>query len=488
MIRYTFNNTLAPAEVLVIPFFEDQDLKQNIKALSGLNVESVLSLFDTTDFEGKFLQTQFCYTGEKELPRILLLGLGKKSESSLRKLKQAIGASVIACQSKKLAKIAYLLKDEPLQDVVLAIEVAAYAYDDHKNKDSRITHIEECQFVLPHLKKEAKAMKVAIEEGVALGSSINWTRTLGNTPPSIMTPRLLATEAQSISQIDKKVKVKILSQKEIEKLKMGCFLAVAKGSVHEPKFIIVEYMGGKQKDAPTIFVGKGITFDSGGISLKPADALVDMKFDMLGAATVLGIVRTAALLKLKKNIVALVPACENMPSGTAYRPDDILTAMNGKTVLVENTDAEGRLVLADALCYAAKYKPKEVIDFATLTGHCCIALGNERSGLFTPDEKISERALLSAKNVGEQLWRLPLGDEFSEAVKAEVADLRNTGGVGHPRFGGASTAAAFLQNFTDYPWAHIDMSSAYWGGKGKAWIRAGANGFGVETMIEYLKG
>lgn len=488
MIRYTFNNALAPAEVLVIPFFEDQDFKKMIKPISGLNVESIISLLETPDFEGKMLQMQFCYTGEKEVPRVLLLGLGKKSEYSLRKWKQVIGASVLACQNKKLTKLAYLLSDESLRDIVVAVEVAAYAYDEHKDTESRVVRIEECQFIFPDLKKNAKVLKNDIEEGVALASSINWTRTLGNTPPSIMTPLLLATEAETLAQMNKNVRVKIFSQKEIEKLKMGCFLGVAKGSQHEAKFIIVEYMGGKQKEAPSVFVGKGITFDSGGISLKPADALIDMKFDMLGAATVLGIIRAAAMLKLKKNIVVLVPACENMPSGTAYRPDDILTAMNGKTVLIENTDAEGRLVLADALCYAAKYKPKEVIDFATLTGHCCIALGNERSGIFTPDEKISEHALSAAKNVGEQLWRLPLGEEFSEAVKAEVADLRNTGGVGHPRFGGASTAAAFLQNFTEYPWAHIDMSCAYWGGKGKAWIRGGANGFGIETMIEYLKG
>ncbi len=429
---------------------------------------------------------QFCYTGEKELPRILMLGLGKKSECSVRKLKHAVGAATIACQNKKVTKIAYLHGDESLRHLTVAMELAAYSYDEHKREDARVIPLEECQFVSPDSKKNPKEMKSAIEEGVALGQSINWTRTLANTPPSIMTPAFLAAEAKGLSRIHTNIQVKILGQKEIERLKMGCFLGVASGSQHEPKFIIVEYSGGKQKDAPTVFVGKGITFDSGGLSLKPADALIDMKYDMLGGATVLGIVRAAALLKLKKNIVALVPACENMPSGTSYRPDDILTAMDGKTILVENTDAEGRLILADALCYAATYHPKEVIDMATLTGHCCFALGNERSGLFTQHETLAQKLQETSATVGEQLWRLPLGEEYTEAIKCEVADLRNLGGVGSPRYGCASTAAALLESFTTYPWAHIDMSCSHYNGKGKPWIRGGANGFGVETMVEFL--
>lgn len=212
----------------------------------------------------------------------------------------------------------------------------------------------------------------------------------------------------------------------------------------------------------------------------------DMKFDMLGAATVLGIIKAASGLNLSVNLVGLIPACENMPSGSSYRPDDILTAYNGKTVEIIHTDAEGRLILADALAFASKYKPKEVIDFATLTGACLVALGNERSGLFGNDEKIIAKLEQSAGAVGEQLWHLPLGEEYSEAMKSEVADIKNLGGAGGAGFGGASTAAAFLQFFTDYPWAHIDLSSSYYGGKGKSWIRGGANGFGVETIVEYL--
>ncbi len=504
MIQYILRSELTPADVLIVPFFEDQDFKKMIKAISGLDIECVLNVLLTPDFEGKSKQMQFVYTGEKQMPRLLLLGLGKKSDLTLYKLKQAVGAATIATQSKKAKKIAFLLDEQIinvfggqkcLQEVVVALELAQYSYDGHKEKKSRVIPLEEVQFVCFPLKQNTKEMQVWIDAGSKIANSINWARTLGNTPPSIMTPLLLATEAETIAQKNKKVKVKILSLKEIERLKMGCLLGVAKGSEHEPKFIIVEYWGGKKSEAPTVLVGKGITYDSGGLSLKPGEFLTDMKFDMLGGATVLGVVRAAAALGLKRNLVVLVPACENMPSGSAYRPDDILTAMNGKTVLIQNTDAEGRLVLADGLCYAAKYKPKEVIDFATLTGACVGALGNERSGVFSDQDKIVARLSESSEAVGEQLWRLPLGEEYMEAILSDIADVKNLGGVGGSRYAGASTAAAFLQYFTldnetgepNYPWAHIDLSCSHWDGKGKPWMRGGANGFGVETMIEYLK-
>lgn len=496
MIQYLLTTTLHPAEVLVLPFFEDGDFQKNIQPLSTLNFESVLSLIATQDFVGKLGTVQFAYTGEDEMPRILLLGLGKKSEFTRRNCKAVFGAATIACQNKKITDVALLLNqdlldiwgaEQLLQEIVVGVERANYSYDMHKQKDTRVVSLTDWQFVVSDFGKEKKEMQKGIEEGTLIAESLNWARTLGNTPPSIMTPGLLASEAQTIAQKNPLVKVKIFSQKEIEKLKMGCLLGVAQGSIHEPKFIVVEYFGGKQKDAPTVFVGKGITFDSGGLSLKPADALMDMKYDMLGGATVLGIIRAAAALGIKKNIVALVPTCENMPSGSSYRPDDILTAMDGKTILVENTDAEGRLILADALCYAAKYNPKEVIDMATLTGHCCFALGNERSGLFTQHESLAQKLQNTSANVGEHLWRLPLGEEYTEAIKCEVADLRNLGGVGSPRYGCASTAAALLESFTSYPWAHIDMSCSHYNGKGKAWIRGGANGFGVETFVEFLK-
>jgi leucyl aminopeptidase len=250
---------------------------------------------------------------------------------------------------------------------------------------------------------------------------------------------------------------------------------------------VLEYWGDKKDIKPIVLVGKGVTFDSGGLSIKPGDYMVDMKYDMLGAATALATLKITAELNQKKNLVVIVPAVENMPGGDAYRPDDILIAMNGKSVEIKNTDAEGRLILADALCYASRYKPQEVIDLATLTGACAVALGLERSGLFSKNKTMTEKLLNSSESIGENLWHLPLGEEYSDAMKSEVADIKNTGGVGGDRYGGSSTAAAFLEFFTDYDWAHIDMSSAIFGGKGKPWIRPGANGFGVQTLVDYLR-
>lgn len=496
MPHYLLETFIEKNDGIIIPLLEGEKLKTQLGDYAGEFLDMIEGVYETKDFEGKKGQASFVYTGDKDVPRLLLLGLGSREDVSVRRWKQTIGTGVIALQSKKAKQVSVIIPESVVRlfghkktayETVIAAETATYCYDDHREKDARSTPVEDIDFLITLDAKEKKEWQQGIAEGKGVADAVNMTRHLGNTPPSHMTPTVLADEAMKLSKAYPAIKTKVLGKKDVEKLGMGCFLAVAQGSEQEPKFIIVEYMAGKKKDAPTVLVGKGITFDSGGLSLKPGDFMVDMKFDMLGGATVLGTIRAAAALKLKKNIVGLVPACENMPSGSAFRPDDIIRAMNGKTVLVENTDAEGRLILADALCYASKYKPKEVIDFATLTGACMVALGNERSGLFTQSEELAENLDTSARHVGEQLWRLPLGEEYSEAVKSEVADLKNMGGVGGARYAGASTAAAFLEFFTDYPWAHIDLSSSHWSGKGKSYIRGGANGFGVQMMVEYLR-
>lgn len=496
MPNYELNSMVERTDGLIIPLCEEETLDSQLEGVSPELIERIRQVFETKDFEAKKGQSSLLYTGEEDMPRVVLLGLGKKTEISVRRWKQTLGAAIISLQQKKTKELSVLMPravvdlfgyEKTAYETVIAIETANYCYDDHRSADARSFPIASVDFLLVLEGKQKKEWQQGVANGKIVSSAINTTRHLGNTPPSDMTPTILAKEAQKLSKANESLVVTVLGKKEIEKLGMGCLLAVASGSHEEPKFIIVEYLAGKKNEAPTVLVGKGITFDSGGLSIKPGDFMVDMKFDMLGGATVLGVLQAAAALKIKKNIIGLIPTCENMPSGSAYRPDDILKAMNGKTVLVENTDAEGRLILADALCYATKYKPKEVIDFATLTGACMVALGNERSGLFTQSEEMAEKLEDSARLAGEQLWRLPLGEEYTEAVKAEVADLKNMGGVGGARYAGASTAAAFLECFTDYPWAHIDLSSSHWGGKGKGYIRGGANGFGVQTMVEYLR-
>lgn len=496
MIQFSVHKQTPDCGALILPLFEGENLQKQIQHFDEQLLQNAGLLTAVRDFEAKPRQLNLVYTKDENLPRVVLLGLGKQEDFSIRNWKRALGTTVLWLQSKKVTTLACVVPEIFLEHFspkqlahvsVVAVEVSGYAFDRYKQVEQQVSKVESFGFVCESLGSKKKSFLQGIASGQTVATSIQLVRDLGNTPPSVMTPTFLATTAQDLAKKYEHLNVKVLSRPQIEKLNMGCFLGVASGSQEEPKFIIVEYFAGKKSEAPTVLVGKGITFDSGGLSLKPGDYMVDMKFDMLGAATVLGTIVAAAALGLKRNIVALLPSCENMPSGTAYRPDDILIAMNGKSVLVENTDAEGRLILADALCYASRYKPKEVIDLATLTGACMVALGNERSGLFSKQEHLVEGLQQSATSVGEELWHLPLGEEYSEAMKSEIADIKNLGGVGGSRYAGASTAAAFLEFFTDYPWAHIDLSCSSYGGKGKAWIRPGANGFGVETLIAYLQ-
>jgi len=507
MIKYNISDE-AQGGCLILPLFEDKVFDKYTKDLDKQFGGLIFQAKEGKDFEGKKLQNLLLLTGNKNIPRLLLVGLGKEKELNSSNWKQVIGSAVVLVQNKKIEKLSLALPNGVIknisaktlaQETVVATEIANYSYDEFKtDKEARVTDVKEVYLVAEYDAKLKKQIENGIDDGKKIAGGVNFARHLGNVPPTIMTPSLLAKEAENLGKNNPKVKVKILSRDEMKKIGMGCLLAVARGSKLEPKFIIVEYNGADKKQKPTVLVGKGITYDSGGISLKPGNALNEMKYDMLGAASVLGAMKTSIALGLKKNLVALIPAAENMPGGDAYRPDDILVAMNGKTVEILNTDAEGRLVLADALCYAHKYEPKEVIDLATLTGACMAALGGERSGLFSPEENMVEKLLKSSEVVGEKLWRLPLGEEYNEAMKSTVADIKNIGSVGGRGFGGASTAAAFLEFFTQekngeeikfYPWAHIDLASALFSNSalGKPWIRLGANGFAVQTLVEYLR-
>ncbi len=501
-MQYNHIRNFVKNKMFVLPVFEDRvdsDLKEFDETLTQYIGESLYE-----DFKGKRGQSVLLYGGER-YSRLLLVGVGQEKKLNLLSWKKIVGSMVIMVQNKKLDSLTFVIPDRLSQlfdlkqlgqATVISAGMAEYTFDEHKKEDTRTKAILEFNIMSNLTSTNKKKFDQGMEIGSKVVAGINLTRHLGNTPPSIMTPTLLASESERAFKNKKNVKVTILHKEEIEKYGMGCLLGVSRGSKEEPKFIIIEYFGTDKNKKPTVLVGKGITFDSGGLSLKPSNSMSDMKFDMLGGATVIGIISSAVSLGLKKNIIGLIPTCENMPSGESYRPDDILIAMNGLSVEVQNTDAEGRLILADAFSYVGeKYKPKEVIDFATLTGACVVALGNERSGLFTKDDNLSERILSSAQNVGEQLWRLPLGEEYREAMKSEVADIKNIGGVPSAGYGGASTAAAFLETFTEdpktgealFPWAHIDLSSAYFTGSGKSYIRGGATGFVVETMIEFLK-
>ena len=324
----------------------------------------------------------------------------------------------------------------------------------------------------------SKPLKDVVTQGIAMVEGMNLAKDLGNLPPNICTPSYLGKAAQSLSK-KTSLKVEVLGRKQIEALGMGSFLSVTQGSDTPPQFIVMRHQGGKTGDAPIVLVGKGITFDTGGISLKPGEAMDEMKYDMCGAASVIGTMYAAALMKLKKNVIGVVPSCENMPSGSATRPGDIVKSMSGQTIEILNTDAEGRLILCDALTYVERFKPKAVIDVATLTGACIIALGHVHSGLFSDDEGLVS-ALTKAGQVSlDTVWRLPLDAAYHEQLKSNFADVANIGG----RPAGSVTAACFLARFTEkYSWAHLDIAGTAW----KSGAAKGSTGRPVPLLLNYL--
>ncbi len=322
------------------------------------------------------------------------------------------------------------------------------------------------------------AVSYGLKRGAAIMAGVTLAREIANRPGNHCTPTQLAEHAEELART-MKLKVEVLGRKEIEKLGMGAFLAVAQGSDEPPRFIVLRYAGAAAADAPVVLVGKGITFDTGGISIKPAADMDEMKFDMGGAASVLGTFRAVAQLKARVNLIGLIPTCENMPGGRAVKPGDVVTSLSGKTVEILNTDAEGRLILCDALAYAERFKPRVVIDIATLTGACVVALGHHRSGLFTPHDALAEALARAGDAALDPCWRMPVDAEYDDALKSNFADMANVG----PRAGGAITAAMFLKRFTDkLRWAHLDIAGTAW----RSGAQKGATGRPVGLLTHYV--
>ena len=331
---------------------------------------------------------------------------------------------------------------------------------------------------LLHGKVQANGVQQGLARGRAIAAGVRFARELGNLPANHCTPAILAEEAKRMGK-QNGLKVEVLERRDAEKLGMGSFLAVAKGSDEPPKFIVLRYQGGEPGGAPIVLVGKGVTFDTGGISIKPAAEMDEMKFDMGGAASVLGTLLSVAMLKPEINVVGIIPACENMPSGRAVKPGDVVTSMSGRTIEILNTDAEGRLILCDALTYAERFKPAAVVDIATLTGACVIALGHQHSGLFTTDEDLANDLLAAGREALDTAWRLPLDEEYDEALKSNFADMANVG----PRAGGSITAAMFLKRFTGkYRWAHLDIA----GTGRKSGVAKGGTGRPVGLLTHFV--
>jgi leucyl aminopeptidase len=364
--------------------------------------------------------------------------------------------------------------------IVVAAAESQFRTDAQKSKKDPVpAGVRKLTLAVPVANGEAKA---TLAQSIAIANGMNLTKELGNLSPNVCTPTYLATVARKLAD-DHGFDVEVLERKQLEALKMGSFLSVAKGSDEPPKFIVLKHMGGNKKDAPVVLVGKGITFDTGGISIKPGPGMDEMKYDMCGAGSVLGTFRAIGEMGLKLNVIGIVAACENMPSGRASKPGDIVTAMNGLTIEILNTDAEGRLILCDALTYAERFKPAAVVDIATLTGACIVALGHHNSGLFTrhdaAHDALADELLDAGKQTGDGAWRLPIGEQYNEQLKSNFADLAN---IGTP--GGASiTAACFLENFTrNYTWAHLDIAGTAW----KSGAQKGATGRPVPLLTTFL--
>lgn len=422
--------------------------------------------------------------------RIILVGLGNKNNYNANALMKAHSRIYEYLKQSSLSEgVSTLLEEKcdllPLQAARLAtraVVTAGYRYTHTLSQAPKAFSLKKLVFTCE--KGIEKEVVLGLTQGHAIANGMNLTRELGNLPANICTPTYLGNKAKSLAKEFSSIKVEVLERKQIEALKMGAFLSVAAGSNEPPRFIVMQYKASghgrkKSKQKPIVLVGKGVTFDSGGISLKPGANMDEMKYDMCGAATVFGVMQTVAELGLGRDIVALIPATENMPSGHATRPGDVVTSMSGQTIEILNTDAEGRLILCDALTYAERFDPEYVIDMATLTGAIIVSLGHINTGLFANDETLAQALLKAGKTAQDTAWQMPLEDAYQDRLKSNFADMANIGGMP----GGSVTAACFLSRFTkSYRWAHLDIAGTAW----DSGANKGATGRPVPLLVEFL--
>ena len=452
-----------PCEVLVINKFQDEKTSQDLANTYAVEKDG---------FEGKFGQTYLLHTlGKIPADKILVVGFGKKEEFDANKMRLAVSKAVKKLQQihAKNACFDFDVNCDYGKSAAIGALIADYAFD--KYKTEKAPRVEEITF--------AKFSEKDVKEGIIFGEAMKFTRDLANEPAEYATPTKLAEIASNLDGIT----TKVYDKEEIERMGMGAYLAVGKGSAQAPKFIHMKYCGKNPKKKLAI-IGKGICFDSGGLDIKPASSMLTMRDDMSGAACVLGVMRALSSLEPDIEVHGIIAACENMPSGKSYKPGDILRAKNGKTIEVDNTDAEGRLTLADALCYACELGVDEVIDIATLTGACVVALGTNVSGIMGNDEDLISTLIRVAESSGEKFWELPMFPEYKDSLKSDIADMKNTGS----RQGGASIAGVFLKEFVDGPkWAHIDIAGTAFLEKSQGEFISGSTGAGVRTLLNYIK-
>ncbi|MBG3012403.1 leucyl aminopeptidase [Proteus faecis] len=475
---------------IIVGVFEPRRLSPIAEQLDKISDGYISALLRRGELEGKVGQSLLLHHVPNVLSeRVLLIGCGKERELDERQYKQIIQKTINTLNETGSMEAVCFLTELHVKGrnnywkVRQAVETAKdclYTFDQLKSNKTELRRpLRKMVFNVP-TRRELPSGERAIAHGLAIASGIKACKDLANMPPNICNAAYLASQARQLADSSSNVSTRVIGEEQMKELNMNAYLAVGQGSQNESLMSIIEYKGNKDPEArPIVLVGKGLTFDSGGISIKPADGMDEMKYDMCGAATVYGVMRVVAELQLPINVIGVLAGCENMPGGKAYRPGDILTTMSGQTVEVLNTDAEGRLVLCDTLTYVERFEPELVVDIATLTGACMVALGHHYSGLMSNHNPLAHELMNASEQAGDRAWRLPLGEEFYEQIESNFADLANTGG----RLGGAITAGCFLARFaTKYNWAHLDIAGTAWrSGKAK-----GATGRPVSLLSQFL--
>ncbi len=478
----------AKTACVVVGVYETAKLSASAAALDKASKQHIGAILKRGDLSGKAGSTLLLHhVPNVAAERILLVGLGKEAELSDKAYREAIRAALRAVGQTGAVDATLCLLEIGVkgrdaawksEHIALISGECNYRFENFKGtpdrQQAKLKHIA----LAVNAKAEQTGADAGLRAGAAMAEGIALAKDLGNTPPNVCTPAFLADAARKIAK-SHGLKVEVLEQKDMEKLGMGSFLSVSKGSRNPPKFIILQHNGGKKGDKPAVLVGKGITFDTGGISIKPAPDMDEMKYDMSGAGSVLGTMKAIALMKLPLNVVGLVPSCENMPDGAATRPGDIVKSMSGQTIEILNTDAEGRLILCDALTYAERYQPSAVVDIATLTGACVVALGTIASGMYSNKDSLAQEMIKAGDAAHDRVWHMPLWDDYQEQLRSNFADMANIGG----RPAGSITAACFLARFAKkFDWAHLDVAgTAYKSGREK-----GSTGRPVGLLCHFL--
>lgn len=481
------------SDCVIVGVYESHKLSDAAQAIDALSAGYLSNILKRGDMDGKLASSLILHNVPgTACERVLLVGLGKERDFAEKQYCQAVRASVKALASSGAADAATYLATLPVKKfssrwkVAHMTEVtldATYRFDaikskkDDSKKDDAKKGIKKLTInVSEHA--DLQEGEAGLVEGKALAAGVSLAKDLGNLPPNVCTPTYLAEQAQAMGK-KYDFKVKVLEQDELKKLGMGSFLGVTQGSEEPPKFIVMQHLKGKKDQKPVVLVGKGITFDTGGISLKPGSEMDEMKYDMCGAASVLGTFKAISEMELPLNVVGIIPTCENMPDGRATRPGDVLTSMSGLTIEVLNTDAEGRLILCDALTYAERFEPSAVVDIATLTGACVIALGHHASGLFSNNDALAKELFQAGETALDRAWHMPMWDDYQPQLDSNFADMANIGG----RAAGSITAACFLSRFAKkYDWAHLDIAGTAW----KSGKEKGGTGRPVPLLTEFL--